>query len=785
MTAVDPHSRAAGDNPFVGLRAFGVADAGVFFGREAQVAKLLVRLRDTRFLATVGASGCGKSSLVLAGLIPALQRGAIEHAGDAWRIATMRPGAAPLEALASVLARTQVLGQRAADPNVARETILQGLRRDELGLVDLVYQARLRPDENLLIVVDQFEELFRYADAADHASEAAAFVKLLLTAASWRDLPIYVAITMRSDFIGDCARFRDLSEAVNDGVFLVPRLTRDEMQRAIEEPVLRAGERIAPQLVARLLDDVRSDADQLPVLEHALMRTWDAWENDHAAGEPLDVRHYETIGAMRGALSEHANELYDGLDTALQQIAERLFRALTARDAENRGIRRPTSLSAACAITAAQPGDIERLVRIYAAPGVSFLTASGPLSNPKAVLDIAHESLMRLWDRLRAWVDDEAESAKTYRKLVADATTKRAHWIDPELAVGEAWLAKNRASINPAWAARYDDVLEDLPADESTESPAARERFTAALAFLNASAAAPRRSVRTLIALVGIFVLIAAALAIAGFAKNSAAVAERHRAEELNKIAIASQNAKAAEIRRLDAEIATSNRSKKRADAEIARAKLETEAANKRALAAQQLAKKDADRSPRPTAQKTAAPASPSPAATASATPKPATPSPRPTARSSPAGATAAPAPVRSTAGTAASPRRNGNKNANADWCTRAVEQQRLAADATITRQTSYDAAVAGLAENAKCDDTPAKIVNEGYLRSTLAAAEHELGVGNWKADLDRANQLLARCQTMPELKATKAAADCLTQRRFNERAAAEFSLPSPAPTTR
>ena len=179
------------------------------------------------------------------------------------------------------------------------------------------------------------------------------------------------------------------------------------MWRAIEQPVLRRGEHVAPQLVARLLDDAAADADQLPKLEHALMRTWDAWSKDHAAGEPLDERQYEQIGEMRGALSKHANDIYDALDPRLAQVAERLFRCLTARDSENRSVRRPMPVSAVLAATAAKPGEIEQLVRIYAAPGVSFLTASGPLSNPTTILDIAHESLMRLWDRLRAWVADE------------------------------------------------------------------------------------------------------------------------------------------------------------------------------------------------------------------------------------------------------------------------------------------------------------------------------------------------------------------------------------------
>lgn len=743
--------RSGTGNPFVGLRAFTVADAEMFFGRETQVEKLVARLRATRFLATVGASACGKSSLLLAGLVPALQQNWGPRARTSWRIAAMRPGAAPVHALATVLARTQVLGSQAEDPDLQRAAILQELQSGERGLADLVSRARLRAGENLLVIVDQFEDLFRYgadADPAEHASEAEAFVKLLLTAAASREHPIYVAITLRSDSIGDCARFGGLTEAVNDGVFLVPRLTREQMQRAIEQPLLRAGDPISPSLVERILDDVQADADQLAILEHALMRTWDAWSKDHTAGEPLALRHYDLIGGMRGALSKHADDLYNELDAKLKAIAERLFRCLTAKDSENRGVRRPTSFRTACAITAAEPGDIERLVRIFAAPDVSFLTASGPVSNPRTVLDISHESLMRLWDRLRAWVHDEAESAKTYRKLVHDATRKRPRWIDPELAIGEAWLDVNRAAINAAWGARYDDALAHLPADEATASPVARERFDTALAFLSASAAAPRRSVGLIIALVGVFVVVAAVLAVFGFALNNEAIAERHRAEELNKTTLASEHAKVAETRRLNA----------------AAARLSTLSASQRALA-MQLAKAEDER--RRAAQHPTPAASPIASAAASPTAAPtaqASASPRPTV------APRSPRPAPS-----ARPRNAVPAIANSASCSRAVEQQRIAADATISRQASYDAAVAGLADNAQCGDRAARVVNEGYLRSTLAAAEHELGVGDWRADFKRADELLARCQTMPELQATKAPADCLAQRRFNERAVAEF----------
>ena len=760
MTVDDPHRRFASDNPFVGLRAFGVADAELFFGREAQVARLVARLRETRFLATVGASGCGKSSLVLAGLIPALQ-----SAGSSWRIAVMRPGSAPAAALATVLARTQVLGERSADPDAPRAAMLQVLQRDELGLVDLVHHARLRKGESLLVVVDQFEELFGTLDTDPaHAREAAAFIKLLLAGAASKDVPVFVAITMRSDFIGDCAKFRDLPEAVNDGVFLVPRLTRDEMMRAIEEPVLRGGEHVAPRLVGRLLADVGPGADQLPVLEHALMRTWDAWDKDHAAGEPLDVRHYETAGA-RDALSKHANDIYAGLDVRQQQIAERMFRCLTARDGENRDVRRPMSFGALCAVTAARPSDVERLVRIYAAPSVSFVSVSGPLSNPKTVVEIAHESLMRLWDRLRDWVDDEADSGKTYRRLVDDATANRAHWVDPELAVGEAWLAKHRASINPAWAVRYDDALAGLAPDESLESRAARERFETAVAFLNASAAAPRRSLGAVIAVLGILFLAAAALAFFGFTKYSQTVAERHRVEELNKTTVALQNAKAAQTRSLDAT--------------IAKAKSDTEAANRRVRDAA-LAVKTADEKRRQAAAQPKASPSARPSATPTAKPPERTPQPTATPQPvSPSPRARTPAPVRRPTVVAAAAA--GDANGSNAACRRALDDQKLAATTTITRRASYDASVAGLAENAHCGNRAARIVNEGYLRSTLAAAEHELGIGDWKADFKRADALLAQCETLAELQATSAPVDCLAQRRFNAQAEAEI-VPSSSP---
>jgi tetratricopeptide (TPR) repeat protein len=559
MTAADI---ATGRNPFIGLRVFQEAQAPLFFGREKQIAKLLDRLREMpRFLAIVGSSGCGKSSLVLAGMIPALRQGSIQLAGTRWRIATMRPGAAPIDALAETLAASGVLAGDAPDGAPPQPEIAHALRRGELGLVDLLYQARLRPDENMLLIVDQFEELFTYAGSAEHAApatDAAAFVKLLLTAAGWTDLPIYVALTMRSDFLGDCARFRELPEAITDGMFLVPRLTRDEIQRTIVEPVHVAGADVTPRLLSRLLNDIGRDSDQLPVLQHALMLTWEAWEKDHADGEKLDVRHYKAIGEMSGALSQHAEKVYANLDPDperaehLKQVAEKLFRCLTDRDSENRGVRRPTAFLSMVAVTGAPEGDVAHIVATYSATGVSFLTANAPPPYRDAILDISHEALMRLWWRLREWVDDEADSGSLYRKLVNDATVPNALWINPTLAVGEAWLTANEHTINAAWAARYDDGLKKLPGGETEGQDASRERFGRALAFLAASRTAQlaaaqreadaerkellertqRRQRNTVIMIVGVFFVVALGLALFAASQFSAAKAAKDQARE-------------------------------------------------------------------------------------------------------------------------------------------------------------------------------------------------------------------------------------------------------------
>jgi energy-coupling factor transporter ATP-binding protein EcfA2 len=212
-------------------------------------------------VAVVGTSGSGKSSLVRSGLIPSLQGGFMAGAGSSWRIATMRPGEDPIGNLAAALNAPDVLGVDGEFASTNQVLIDATLRRSTLGLVQAVRQARIPADQNVLVLVDQFEELFRFrrSQIENSRDEAVAFVKLLLDAVGQQQLPIYIVLTMRSDFIGDCMNFRGLPEAVNAGLYLVGRMTREALRSALTGPVAVEGGSIAPRLVNRILNDLGAD----------------------------------------------------------------------------------------------------------------------------------------------------------------------------------------------------------------------------------------------------------------------------------------------------------------------------------------------------------------------------------------------------------------------------------------------------------------------------------------------------------------------------------------------
>lgn len=598
-------------NPFPGLRPFESTEDHLFFGRDGQSDELLRRLRRSRFLAVLGTSGSGKSSLVRAGMLPSLYGGLMTDAGSSWRVALFRPGHNPIGNLAKALANPQVLGSGDEEDAALQQTIIEAtLRRSALGLVEATRQAQMPANENLLVVVDQFEEIFRFrrmSKGTGPEDESAAFIKLLLEAKKRVDVPVYIVITMRSDFLGDCAQFRDLPEAINDGQYLIPRMTRDQRREAITGPVAVGGGEIAGRLVNRLLNDVGDDPDHLPILQHALMRTWDLWAEDQRNGEPIDLQHYEAVGTMSEALSRHADEAYAELpNDRSRALAEKLFKSLTERGPDNREIRRPTRVSEIAAIAGATAAEIIAVIEPFRQQGRSFLMSSGSVTlDENSLIDISHESLIRGWTRLRKWVDEEARSAAIYRRI-ADTALLHAEgraglWHDPDLALALRWREENRP--NATWAQHYhpefDRAMAFIEASKTAQEAEIAEREHARKRKArNARIVATVLSVLLVIATVfGVFAFMAREEAYAArneaLAARNAALEEKKRADVARAEAVKEKNNAVESEKRAVASEHTAQEEKERAEeaAKVAEEqRIAAEAASERARQAQAVA---------------------------------------------------------------------------------------------------------------------------------------------------------------------------------------------------
>lgn len=436
--------------PYPGLHAFEPAQSDLFFGREQEVRQLIARLCAQRLVGVVGASGSGKSSLVRAGLIPRLPQGYTRDVGKDWRIVTLTPGNEPMTVLARKLADCFRL---------AEKSVAETLGRSSRGLVQFAVDKL--NGASLFILVDQFEELMRYgADADPQRKEAAEFVDLLLGATGHgpfepegdKKPPIYIVLTMRSEFLGKCTRFPGLAEALNDGQFLVPRLERNQLKLAIEGPAAMVGGRVAPALTQRLLNDAAGEVDQLPLLQFALARMWEISAQDRLRGASLDLTHYEAIG---GSIVKALNRAADDSVRKLTQknvrngdIIRRMFQRLAEPGTADEEVRRPAPLSELAAVAECPESELTPLVEKFLADG--FVTQSRD-DDPE--IDITHESLIRRWSTLNIWVQDEERSADIYRRLADAAAHERSLYRGRDLAEALRWRELDRPS--EAWATRY------------------------------------------------------------------------------------------------------------------------------------------------------------------------------------------------------------------------------------------------------------------------------------------------------------------------------------------
>ncbi len=401
-----------GEPPFQGLQYFDEKDAERFFGRETLTAKIVGRLASANFLAVIGASGSGKSSVVRAGVIPALRRG--ERLADGslpptdsgqWDIRILTPSAHPLDALAASLTRDSesmsVLASARAD-----------LAKDPNALC-LIARRLLSQNEkkHLLLVIDQFEEVFTQCRQED---ERQSFIENLLRAIDPTDLqPVMILLTLRADFYTQLAFQDRLRELVSQNQIFIGAMSRDELVRAILQPAALGNWKVQEGLVEVILDDLGSEPGALPLLSHALLETW-----KRRRGRVLTVSGYTAAGGVRGAIAQTAETVFrQRLSAEQQPIARMIFIKLAEMNEDSPDTRRRATFSELIT-RATDTSTIDVVLGILTE--ARLITTGTVEPSDTRVVEVAHEALIREWPTLRDWLNQNRQGLILHRQLTED-----------------------------------------------------------------------------------------------------------------------------------------------------------------------------------------------------------------------------------------------------------------------------------------------------------------------------------------------------------------------------
>lgn len=402
-------------SPYVGLRSFEQADADLFFGRDAAVQRLVDLLSDHRAVTVVGSSGSGKSSLVRAGLLPALASGAIPDA-DTWPVAVVMPGRWPLRTLAAALIGIADEG----DGSAAMADLVDRLTKDPGGLhvesSRVLATIRADPAARILLVVDQAEELFTVADP----EQAAALLAALASAVRRRAPRVAVVATMRADFYAQAASNSDMAALLGRSQLVIPPMSGAELEAAIVGPASLAGATLERGIVGRIVDDATGQPGRLPLLQHTL---WELWH--HRDGSSLTVEGYEQIGGLAGALARHAEQTWQSVDD--RALARRiLLRGVVPGNRDEADSRRPIPLADLDGM--ADPDDLRAVLENL----VSTRLLQAQAREDGVVFELAHEALLREWPRLRGWIEADRVAIVAAGQLREAATSWESVDRDPD-----------------------------------------------------------------------------------------------------------------------------------------------------------------------------------------------------------------------------------------------------------------------------------------------------------------------------------------------------------------
>lgn len=401
-------------SPFRSLRAFEAEDAWLFFGREGETEDLVARLRRSHALVVTGNSGSGKSSLVRAGLIPALRDGRFHNQGSSgriWHTAVFRPSAAPFDYLAEILpnhlAPELSPKERADFIAECRAKLPDGkfLRTSIIALLSTAGNQVIEP--HVLLVADQFEEIFTLV--SNHQTRESYIDALLTSISEDSPIPVYLVIVIRADFYANCLEHAALRRCLESSLFNVPRMSTDKLKESIESRLLLAGASAENGLVESLLEDVGTDPGNLALMEHALGQLW---ERCAGSSRLLTNQAYAQIGRLRGALGRHADEVYASLGSEQQkQSAQRIFLELVHLGEGTQDTRRRVRKSRLYSLCTEQ--DLEPVL----AHLITNRLVSSGMDGGETFIEVSHEALIREWPALNEWLAQDREQILLERRL--------------------------------------------------------------------------------------------------------------------------------------------------------------------------------------------------------------------------------------------------------------------------------------------------------------------------------------------------------------------------------
>ena len=495
-------------NPYKGLRAFEEFDAADFFGRDALVNRLMERIQDDmgRFLAVIGPSGSGKSSVIHAGLVPAVRDGAIPGS-EHWFVTSMVPGTHPLEELEAALLRVAV------NPPAS---LLTQIKEDERGLARAVKRVLPGSESELLLVIDQFEEVFTLLD--DEATRAH-FLQSLLAISQDSHSRMRIILTMRADFYDRPLLYPHFGELVRQSTEVVLPLNPDELAQAIDGPAERVGLRLEDGLTAAIIRDIGEQPGALPLLQHALSELYERRE-----GRVLTMAAYEASGRVAGALARRADELYESLDKAGERLARHLFlRLVTPGDGAEDTRRRV--LQSELYMGGDEDEKLSAIIDLFGK--YRLLTFDRDPATRAPTVEVAHEALIRRWPRLKEWIEANRDDLRIYQR-VAHATRE---WLNAEQ--DPSFLASGaRLSQFEHWSTETELMVNQQERDYLEASIAERARQEAEEAARQAHQAMleqrSRNRLRALVVVMAVATLVA--LALTAFAFNQSDVAQKSAA---------------------------------------------------------------------------------------------------------------------------------------------------------------------------------------------------------------------------------------------------------------